>query len=140
MLSYRPVRVTHIVHDYVSDMFPFIEWQYGSYMSIFMLMHTRHYIISIYWASTHVVLVIQVRMLHSISSLLRDWPTASLHRQAVVYGNLLTWWAFLVKRKKNTLLLCICMIGEQHFLRYTILLYIWHKLSFSYKLTCFLEC
>ena len=119
MLSYRPGRVTHIVHDYVSDMFSFIEWQYGSYMSIFMLMHTWHCIISIYWALAHVVLVIQVRMLHSMSSLLRDWPTASLHRQAVVYGNLLTWWAFLVKRKKNTLLLCICMIGDPHFLRYT---------------------
>ena len=25
MLSYKPGRVTHIVHDYVSDMFSFIE-------------------------------------------------------------------------------------------------------------------
>ena len=140
MLSYRPGRVTHIVHDYVSDMFSFIEWQYGSYMSIFMLMHTRHCIISIYWALAHVVLVIQVRMLHSMSSLLRDWPTASLHRQAVVYGNLLTWWAFLVKRKKKHSFIMYLYDRRSTLFEIYFLLYIWHKPSFSYKLTCFLEC
>ena len=36
-----------------------------------------------------------------MSSLLRDWPTASLHRQAVVYGNLLTLWVFWLKEKNK---------------------------------------